>query len=84
MSATDTLPVDWALLAVGDRVRLIHEVWRFPHFAAECGAAGTVTEVGPDLVAVRLDDYQFGAEEWSNEVHWYPSNGDDLSDLMRI
>jgi hypothetical protein len=75
---------DWALLSVGDRVRLTHEVWRYPHFIAECGQAGTVTYVSHDMVAVRMDAPVKGAEEWDNEVHWYPCNGDDLSDLMRI
>jgi len=84
MLATTDIRTDWALLAPGDRVRLIHEVWRYPHFIAEIGEAGTVTEASADLVAVRMDTPICGAEEWGNEVHWYPTNGDDLSDLMRI
>jgi len=66
----------------GARVRLTADVERFPHFIAPKGATGTV-EIQPDLsgelevYAVRLDKPLEGAEEWANEIHWYPANGDD-------
>lgn len=65
---------------VGMRVRLKHEVWRYPHFIVEKGATGTVVDIGaPDVFAVCMDEKIEGAEEWENEVHWYPENGDDPS-----
>ena len=66
--------------AVGARVRLKHDVDRYPHFIAPKGAEGIVVNHDPHdpaLVAVRLDEKVEGAEEWENEVHWYFPNGDD-------
>lgn len=56
----------------GDRVRLIHDVDRYPHFIAPAGATGTVVDHGDPSIAlaVRLDEILEGAEEWENEVHW--------------
>jgi hypothetical protein len=63
--------------AVGARVRLVHDVERYPHFVALAGATGVVVDVGdPNLYAVRLDEPLAGAEEWSNEVHWILDTGD--------
>jgi hypothetical protein len=71
----------YARPVVGARVRLRHDEDRYPHFVARAGSLGTVTESGDDLVAVRLDEPLEGAEEWSNEVHWYPSNDDREPDV---
>lgn len=54
----------------GERVELIRDVDRFPHFIAKGGMVGTVTEATDDLVGVRMDDHLAGAEEWDNEVCW--------------
>ena len=69
-------------LAIGTRVRLTHSVDRFPHFIAPQGAQGTLVISEPAVVAVRLDEHLDGAEEWDNEVCWYPSNGDFPADDM--
>jgi hypothetical protein len=58
------------LPAVGSRGRLRRNVDRFPHFVAQAGAAGTVTEATDALVALRMDEPLPGAEEWDNEVCW--------------
>lgn len=72
-------------LEIGTRVRLTHDIDRYPHFIADRGAEGTVSEWTNDLVAVRMDATVIGAEDWENEVHWYPVNGDDpLRDLEVI
>jgi hypothetical protein len=72
-----------AVVRDGDRVRLTHDVERYPHFIAPKGATGIVREDGPDLFVVKLDQALAGAEEWENEIHW--SNGDDPGpDLERI
>lgn len=64
--------------SVGERVRLKNDVERYPHFIARAGSVGTVTESDEELVSVRLDLPLVGAEEWENEVHWYPRNCDDV------
>jgi hypothetical protein len=58
------------LPAVGSRGRLRRSVDRFPHFVAQVGATGTVTEATDSLIALRLDESLPGAEEWDNEVCW--------------
>ncbi|HSS43055.1 MAG TPA: hypothetical protein VLK37_10980 [Solirubrobacterales bacterium] len=58
------------LPAVGSRGRLRRSVDRFPHFVAQAGATGTVTEATDSLIALRLDRFLPGAEEWDNEVCW--------------
>lgn len=73
------------MFKVGDRVELTREVWRYPHFAAPAGLAGLVVAVaddGGDLFAVRMDEPLPGAEEWSNEIHWF--DGDDPADDLRL
>lgn len=58
------------LPATGSRGRLRRSVDRFPHFVAQAGATGTVTEATDSLIALRLDELLPGAEEWDNEVCW--------------
>lgn len=66
---------------VGDRVRTMEVIERFPHFIVPVGELGTVTEVrvhkgqkrglaGVEHLAVRLDGYQPELGEWGNEV-WF-------------
>ncbi len=67
-------------LRVGMRVRLVHNVERYPHFVARKGMTGTVSMADMrEAVCVRLDEFLPGAEDWDNEVCWYPQNGDDPS-----
>lgn len=58
------------LPAVGSRGRLRRNVDRFPHFVAQAGASGTVTEATDSLIALRMDEALPGADEWDNEVCW--------------
>ena len=69
-------------LAAGDRVELVVDVDRFPHFVAPAGATGVVVDLGdPQIVlAVRLDAPLAGAEEWDNEVHWLDGDA-ELNDM---
>ena len=71
-------------LAVGTRVRLTNAVDRYPHFIAPQGATGTLVTSAPGVVAMYLDEHLDGAEEWGNEVRWYPSNGDFPADDMEV
>lgn len=69
-------------LAAGTRVRLRHDVDRYPHFIAPAGALGTVVDIGDEsILAVVLDDYLPGAQDWANEVHW-SVDGDDEPGLI--
>ncbi|HET7444545.1 MAG TPA: hypothetical protein VFJ57_07800 [Solirubrobacterales bacterium] len=68
------------LPAVGARARLRHEIERFPHFLIEAGATGTVAEASESLIALRMDDFVPGAEEWDNEVCWTLEDGDFFAD----
>lgn len=59
--------------AVGERVRLRHDIDRYPHFIARAGATGTITDLGSpagSYISVRMDEHLPGAEEWDNEVVW--------------
>lgn len=83
MAAEDSTTTDpTAILAVGDRVKTLRVVDRWPHAAILAGAEGAVSvcEDTPSgyLVCVKLDEHVPGLEEWDNEVQWF----DDLiSDL---
>jgi hypothetical protein len=70
---------------VGARVQLRHAVDRYPHFLAPEGATGTVTEATADVYAVRMDTHLDGAEDWDNQIHWYPTSGDTpLNDITAL
>lgn len=64
----------------GTRVRLTCNVERYPHFTALFGARGTVSEATEEVFSVRMDENLPGAEDWHNEVHWYPRNCDQWPD----
>jgi hypothetical protein len=64
---------------IGARAQLRRRVDRFPHFAIEAGATGTITDVTDELVAMRIDSYVPGAEDWGNELCWTPEEGEALT-----
>ena len=68
--ADPTLP----LFEEGERVELLADVERFPHFIAKAGSTGTVTQSEPDHLTVKMHLPLPGAEEWENEIVW---TGDD-------
>lgn len=57
------------------RVRLRRAVER-DHFVAQAGAVGTVIESSPTLIALWMDEFIPGAEEWNNEVWWTSEDGE--------
>jgi hypothetical protein len=71
-------------LEIGTRVRLRHDIDRYPHFFAAGGLTGTVTNTDGGMVFVRMDIHIPGCEEWENEIVW--SNGDEnvMDDLEVI
>jgi hypothetical protein len=68
---------------VDARVRLRHDVDRYPHFLARAGATGTVT-TDDDVFTVRMDEHIDGAEEWDNEIVWSPRDGDRPNDDVEM
>ncbi len=66
---------------VGTRVRLRRTVERYPHFSIEGGATGTITEAGEWLISLKMDEHIPGAEEWDNELCWYPEDADFIEGL---
>lgn len=57
------------------RARLRRTVER-DSFVAEAGAKGIVIESSPTLIALWMDDFIPGAEEWDNEVWWTSEDGE--------
>ena len=78
----ETFPVQ--RFPIGTRVRLLHDVDRYPHFLVPARSLGTVVHVpGSDpsgTFCVRMDDYVPGAEDWENEIVWSVGDGDDPAD----
>lgn len=77
------------LPAIGARVRLVHDVDRYPHFMAIAGSEGVVVHrPGGDpsgTFCVRMDEEIAGAEDWENQIVWSPCDGDDpMRDLQVI
>lgn len=70
----------------GTRVRTRGSVERYPHFTVPAGATGTVIDVIPDAVAVKMDRHIPGCEDWSNEVVWQIEDllYHDLSDDLEV
>ena len=75
---------------VGDRVRLRHDVDRYPHFVADAGSTGVVVEVVEaslpvqgHFLAVRMDEPLPGAREWDNEIHWDEDDPDDDIEVIQ-
>jgi len=66
-------------LKQGDRVTLVRDVERFPHFVAHKGMQGTVDLVDNDtgFLSVEMDDHIDGCEEWDNCIDWSGENGFD-------
>jgi hypothetical protein len=71
--------------AIGARVRLAHDLDRFPHFLAPAGSLGTVVDIGdPGVYAVRLDETLPGAEEWDNAIIWSVRDGDEPTSALEL
>jgi hypothetical protein len=76
MNAQDITP--------GTRVRLCHDIDRYPHFVAPKGAEGTVIDHGTGMFHVRMDEHIPGAEDWDNEVIWSVIDGDDPTEDVEV
>lgn len=68
---------------VGDRVRILSEVERYPHFIAR-PSLGTVVQVDPQGVFVAYDEHVDGCEEWDNVVHFPPDDPISSYEVERI
>lgn len=66
---------------IGYRFRLKRLVDRWPDFLAPEGLTGTVTIVDDEGIWGKMDQHIPGAEEWENQIHWYPPlHPDDFPD----
>lgn len=71
----------------GDRVRLVRDVERYPHFIAPRGTTGSVTfsdlAAGAAIRLLVLADKKIrGAEEWQNQIEW--AYDDDPADDLEL
>lgn len=76
-----------ALPKIGDRIRLRHDVDRYPHFVAKEGAYGTVTEVEFDSndwgnISAKMDDHLDSCEEWDNSICWNSDMANDPNEPL--
>lgn len=60
-----------ALAQSWSRVVLVRDVERYPFFIAPKGSTGTIVHADAEMIAIRLDEFLPGAEEWDNEVCFY-------------
>ena len=68
-------------IVVGQRVRFVRDVERYPHALVPAGETGIVTVADPDLIAVRLDHVYAGFESWGNEL-CFESNCDTYDEFF--
>lgn len=70
----------------GCKVRLKADIERYPHFIADAGSIGVVTENSEWLFTVKMDALIDGAQEWDNEICWADCSldGQDLTDELDI
>lgn len=71
-------------MTVGTRVKLTHDVDRFPHFIADAGMTGTVSNTDDGVICVKMDEHLAGAEEWGNEIVWSIRDGDRIEDAVEV
>ena len=70
---------------VGDRVKLLQHVDRYPDFLADEGMTGTVDTVEIDgSIAVRMDKTIEGCEPWDNCICWYEDRIADIAEDLAL
>jgi hypothetical protein len=69
----------------GFRFQLTSPVDRYPHFLADPGLTGTVTECGSGELWLHMDKPLEGAEPWGNDIQFLPDEHGrpPLSSLLR-
>jgi hypothetical protein len=73
------------LPALDGRVRLRHDVDRFPHFVAKEGSYGTVIDIdGEYSISIKMDDHIDGCEEWDNSIIWSIDDCEDGQTLAQL
>lgn len=77
-------PARKPLPPVGSRVRFVHAVDRYPHFAVPAGSEGHVRFSDGEVYEVELDLYVRGAEDWSNGVVWSIRDGEDPAAALEV
>lgn len=59
-----------SVMTEGAKVRLRRSIERAEDLLIPAGETGTVVEVGPSMVSVRLDKHFPELDEWDNELQW--------------
>lgn len=77
-------PAAFESFKIGDRVRLRHDVDRYPHFIAPADGTGVVESISEDVFSVQMDEFIEGAEDWENCVWWMADCEDPREDLVII
>jgi hypothetical protein len=56
----------------GDRIRLKHDLDRYPNFIAKAGSTGTIDEIDLEdgSVWIKMDEPIPGCEEWRHRILW--------------
>jgi hypothetical protein len=60
---------------VGDRFELVSEVDRYPNFSVKEGSKGTIVRSDEFIIALEMDEFISGAEEWKNCIEWFENDG---------
>jgi len=63
----------------GVRIRLKHDVDRYPHFTAKAGMTGTIVRSVEGVISARMDKHIDGAEEWDNCIEWVDGSDPDAT-----
>jgi Fe2+ transport system protein FeoA len=74
-------------IVAGNRVRFTQEIERYPLGIIKPGETGTIVDVtGAGFVAVELDSWHPGFEDWDNELHFnfdtIPEHVEELKTLQ--
>jgi hypothetical protein len=71
-------------VAVGDRVRFKTAYDVFPFSQVKEGEMGTVVRIDREVVAVKLDAYHDGLDDWGNEAHFERGNASVDEDMAEF
>ena len=68
---------------IGQRIRAIIPIDRFPDFILPVGVTGTVESIDKNLAFVRMDEHHPELNEWDNVLH-VPGDADPSGDLATL
>ena len=71
-------------MQIGQKIQLKRDIDRYPHFIANKGECGYVVEYDSTYVAVQMELYIEGCEEWDNCICWYEHDFEDFADDVEV